>query len=632
MLDLVRKHARSWLIKVALFLIVIVFIFWGGYSYKTRQEGQMARVGDYYISVNEYDKYYNQLVEMYRQQFRDSFSEDLMRQMNLKKQALNLLIDRRVVSKVAQELGLTATSQEIQQKVLEFPAFQTEGRFDKKRYDFVLRQNRLTPETFEQQMGQDLTGQKVEAFIKRRALVSEAEIQAEFRLNNTLIQAAYLLFDPKVLEAEVQVDEKALEAYYQEHQDRYKDPEKRQLPYVLFNPDSYLPEVKVTEKQISEFYEDHRTDYNKEQEVRAQHILFSVKEDAPEADVAGVRAEAEKVLAAAKEGKDFTELARNYSQDPTVGDNGGDLGFFTRGRMVPAFADTAFNLKPGEISDLVRTPYGFHIIKVAEVRPEKATSLEDARAEIESRLKGEITRDIANRKARDFADMAYAQKDIGKAAQAKKLSLTTTGTWVSQKDALSEVGGAPTQSTNKLFALPEKGISDVFEVPKGFLVVQVEAIQMPQGIPFEKVKDRVEKDYRMEQSRTLAQKKASEVLEKARELRSLEQAGIQAKAEVKKSSWFSRKEPDKDLPALQGEVRNKVFELGESQPFPVAPLMVANRYAVFQLLGRKLPEEALEIERPEIAKRLLEEKQGILWQTWLGGERGKSQIEIFKEP
>jgi peptidyl-prolyl cis-trans isomerase D len=118
----------------------------------------------------------------------------------------------------------------------------------------------------------------------------------------------------------------------------------------------------------------------------------------------------------------------------------------------------------------------------------------------------------------------------------------------------------------------------------------------------------------------------------ARELKSLEQAGRQSNLEVTKSDWFSRSEPDKDLPALQGEARIKLFELEESRPFPEAPLMLANRYAVMQLLGRKVPEGALDKERPEITKRLLEEKQGILWQTWLDDERGKTQIEIYKEP
>jgi peptidyl-prolyl cis-trans isomerase D len=632
MLDLVRKHARSWIIKVALFLIVLVFIFWGGYSYKTRQESEMARVGDSYISIAAYNQYYHQIVEMYRRQLGGAFSEELLRQMNLKRQALDLLIDRQIIAKAAQELGLAATPQEVQQQLLQYPVFQTDGQFDQRRYVFVLNQNRISPEAFEQQVGSDLSVQKVEAFIKRRALVTDGEIQTDFRFNYSLIQVAYVLFDPRSLEAQVKADDKSLSDYYQQNQNRYKDPEKRQISYVLLNPDSYLPDIRVTEKQVNDYYEDHDTDYHKEQEVRARHILFSLKEDASEADVAKVRAEAEKVLAEAKGGKDFAELAKKYSNDPTAAENAGDLGYFTRGRMVPEFSDAAFNLKPGEISDLARSKYGFHIIKVEDVHPEKITPIEEARAEIELKLKGEKARDIAHQKARDLADAAYAQKDIKRATQAMKPPLTAVSASISQKDALPEIGGIPAQSVNKLFSLPEKGISDVIEVPQGFLVLQVEAIQAPQVLPIEQVKNQMEMDYRTDQASILAQKKASELLANARNLKSLDAAAKQEKLEVKKSDWFSRHEPDKDLPGLQEDAQNRIFELQEGQPFPEAPLMVGNRYAVFQLLGRKLPEENLEKERPAIAKHIEEEKQNIIWQTWLGEERKKSQIEIFREP
>jgi peptidyl-prolyl cis-trans isomerase D len=631
MLDIVRKHARSWLIKVALFLIVIVFIFWGGYSYKARQEGHLARVGDHYISIYDHDQYYRQLVEVYRQQMRDSFSEDLLRKLNLRKQALNQLIDRYILAAAAQKLGLTATTQEIQRKLLELPVFQTDGKFDPKRYLFILRQNRMNPETFEQQIGQDLTFQKTEAFIKRRTVLTEAEILADLRFNYTRIQVAYVFLDPKSFEAQVNVDEKSLEGFYQQNQDRYKEPEKRQVSYVLFNPDSYLPEVRVTEHQIKDYYEDHGADYHKEQEVWARHILFRVKDDASEADIAKARAEGERVLAEAKQGNDFVELAKQYSQDPTVGENGGGLGFFTRGQMMPEFSEAAFNLKPGEISDLVRSPYGFHIIKVEDVHPEKITSLNEVRGEIELKLNGERSRDIAHQKARDFADSAYAQKDINKTAQAMRLQLTGAGTWVSVGNVLPEIGGVPIQGQNKLFALPEKGISDVLEVPKGFLIAQVDVVQPPQVIPFERVKDRVENDYRTDQARILAENGASELLAQSRALNSLEAAGKQAELEAAKSDWFSRLEPDMNLGMLKGDAESKVFRLSEIDPFTDGPLKIGNRYAVLQLLGRQLPEAALEKERTVITKRLLGEKQNILFQAWLGDERRKYQIEVFKE-
>lgn len=632
MLDLVRKHARSWLIKVALFLIVIVFIFWGGYSYTTREESQMARVGEHYISINEYHQHYQQLLEMYRRQLGNSLPEDLLRDMNLKKQALNGLIDRYLIAAAAQDLGLAASPQEIQQQVLRYPTFQSDGQFDQKRYQFILRQNRMSPETFEQQVGLDLALQKVQSFIKRRALVTEPEVQADFRFNYTQLEVAYALFDPKPFEAQVKVEGKALEEFYEQHQQNYMDPEKRQISYLLANQDDHLAEVRLTDQQLREVYDDHIAEYHQEQQVRARHILFGLQEGAADAEVDSVRAQAQKVLAEAKQGKDFAELARKHSSDPTVNDNGGDLGFFTRDRMVPEFSEVAFSLKPGEMSDPVRTSYGFHLIRVEEIRPEKKTPFEEVRARIEAKLKGERARDLAYRKARNLADAAYAQKDIGKASQSMQPSLTVVTTWISPKDTIPEVGGVPSASLNKLLALPEKAISDVIEVPRGFLVAQVVGIQPPQPIPFEKVKDRVEKDYRADQAGMLAQKKASDLLASARDLKSLEAAGKAAKIEVKKSAWFSRKEPDKDLPALVGEAQETIFGLQEAQPFPQAPLLLGTRYAVFQLLGRRLPEGVIEQQRPTIVSQLTELKQEQVWEAWLQEARTRTPIETYREP
>jgi hypothetical protein len=157
-------------------------------------------------------------------------------------------------------------------------------------------------------------------------------------------------------------------------------------------------------------------------------------------------------------------------------------------------------------------------------------------------------------------------------------------------------------------------------------------IQSPQPIPFEKVKDRVEKDYRADQASMLAQKKASDLLASARDLKSLEEAGKAAKIEVKKSAWFSRKEPDKDLPALVGEAQETIFGLQEAQPFPQAPLLLGTRYAVFQLLGRRLPEGVIEQQRPTIVSQLTELKQEQIWEAWLQEARTRTPIETYREP
>ena len=182
MLDFVRKHSRSWGIKVLLWLVIIVFVGWGGYLYQTRHEYDIARVGDHYISTSEYTMAYNNLVEGVRKQFGGALPDELMRSLNLKEQALQTLIQHYLIVRGAKDLGLMATNDEVRRKILEIPAFQTEGKFDAKRYEGILRQMRMTPDIFEQQMSEDITTQKVQAFIKGRAVVTEDEILTELPL------------------------------------------------------------------------------------------------------------------------------------------------------------------------------------------------------------------------------------------------------------------------------------------------------------------------------------------------------------------------------------------------------------------------------------------------------------------
>ena len=632
MLGIFRKHATSWLIKAFFFLIAFVFIFWGGYSYKTREEGQIAKVGDQYISMIEYNKSYQQMIEMFRRQMGGNLNEDLIRQFDLKKQALETLVDRIVLAKAADELGLGATPQEIQARVFQIPAFQTNGQFDQKRYVALLQQNRMTPESFEQSLAEDVAFQKLEGFVKRRAVITEAEIEADFRSSHTPVQVGYVILDPKAFEESVKGDDQAVKEAYEKNQDRYKDPERRQFAYAFFKTEDFLAQVPLSDDEVRQHYEENRDGYHHEAEVRAKHILFSVKEDAPEEEVNTVRAEAQKVLDEARKGKNFTELAKSHSKDPSVAQNAGDLGFFTKDQMVQAFSDVAFSLKPSEISDLVRTPFGFHIIKVEEIRPEKTETLEEVRGNIEGTLKEERARDLAYDRARAFGDLAFGLRDILKAGQSQNLEVKVTDAWLTQKEDLPDVDGSAASVMGKLFPLAEKDVSNVLEVPQGFVVVQVQGVRPPEVLPLEQVKERVEKEYRAEQARKMARDKASELLEAARKGGSLESVVSELKLEMRKTEWFTRKDPDKDLRLLQGANLNEVFELDETHnPFPPFPYELGNRTVVVQLLGKKTPEESLDKERPAITERVRRLKENMVWQSWKEEQRKKVKVEVLKE-
>ncbi len=629
MLSLVRKNATSWLIKLTLFAIVIVFIFWGGYSYQSRKASRLAKVGDHYISVNEYRDAYDNLVETYRKQLGDRFSQDMIRRFKLKDQALNMLIERYLVMKAAHKLGLEATVSEVQEQIIKYPVFQVDGHFNQERYVQVLRFNHMSPEQFEKQLFQDLTVKKVQQFIRDQAIVTDQEIKAQLDFNYARRQLAYIWFNAADYLKSVKVTDADIKAYYDKNKDRYMEPEKRHFAYVTFFADDFLKQVSVNEDDVKSYYNEHKKEFEKEKQIHARHILFRLAKDAPKEQVEKVRKEAEKVLALARQGKDFAKLAKQYSQGPSA-KNGGDLGFFTRKQMVPAFADAAFALKPGQISDLVRTSFGFHIIKVEQIREAKTTSFEDAKKEIELKLKREKARDIAYEKAQEFNDAAVAEGDLVKAAKQQKVKIRTPDRWFSQLDQLPGIGANLTLM-QKLFKLEDKEISSIIKTPRGFVIAEVTGIKPATISPLEKVKKQVESDCKDEKAMAAARKAASEFLAAAKKAGDIKKAGAEKKLKIQVSGWFARKLPDKHL-TLWGPVQDKVFQLTKQHPFPDQPLQMNKQLLVCQLLGTKAPpKKVVEQERERIRGRIRIQKQVELWNAWITAQREHTEIKVLQK-
>jgi len=631
MLNLLRQHARSWIIKFLLLLIVIVFIFWGGYTYHDRDRDTIATVNDRAITIGEYNRAYDQLVEMYRRQLGEAFSADMIRQFNVRQQALEMLIERHLLLMAAQELGLTATVDEIRDQILQYPVFQTNGRFDEQQYRLVLQQSRMTPESFEQQLGQDLSLMKVEDFIRRRAMVTEEEILAELKFNHSPIEIAYVIFDPASMEEKVSVQEEDLEAFFNESQMHYREPEKRQLSYVLFQPEDFFHEVELTEEELRRSFEERILDYHHPAQVHARHILFRVDETASEEDVARVRAEGERVLAEARRGEDFAELARKHSEDPSAVDNEGDLGWFSRDRMIPQFADVAFSLEEGEISDLVRTPFGFHIIQVLGVRQERTESFEEVKERLEASIKKERARDVAYRRALTFSDMAYGLQDLERAAEIQGRTLAQRGIWVSQRDSLPGMEMTSPEVMQEIFSMSEQEVSRVLETPEGYLVASVDAVRPPQTPALEDVRERVVLDFQRSEASNLARERASSFLKAARDVGSLESAAQEKNLELKRSGWFSRNEPPRELAQLRGPSLDALFQLEETRPFPSEPFPLGGHYLVAELLGKKAPDLHDPEKRELVSARLLEQKQVALWNAWLEQQRNRAKIKILSE-
>jgi peptidyl-prolyl cis-trans isomerase D len=628
MLGLMRKHATSWLIKVALFAIVIVFIFWGGYSYTERRASRVAAVNGSYIGIREYQSTYNSLVEQMRRQFGDQFSTDLAEALNLKGQALERLINRRLLLAEARKLDLEISREELQQAIVSYQAFQTNGRFDPLRYQRTLSYLRLTPQEFEASQSEDLLIGKVQSFIARGAKVLDSEVLSFFHHTRDKVNLAYIQIDPKKFTDQVALDDEAIEGYFNENQETYRFAAKRNIIFIRFVPQDYLDEVEPTEAEVEDFYRLNQDGYQTPKKVRARHILFPIAPQATATQLRPIQERAKEVLALARKGDDFATLARKYSKDSTAS-KGGDLGYFTRTDMVKPFADVAFSIQKGEISDLVRTRFGLHIIKVEDIKESAPQPLDEVREAVIQSLKEERARDIALQRAEAFIDESRALDDLQKAAAAQGLEVKETGFFAAD-EAIPQLGRY-SEINEIIFSLQPMEVSPALALGEARVVAQLMEIQDSRIPELAEVLEKVRKDWTAEQSRILARKQAEEWLETARQEGTLAEVARRNKLEIRKTDPFTALSPA-GLLANQRDLVITAFALTPEEPVAPEVYEIDNTFAIFQLEDREpAPEEEFQKEKDNLARNLLQIKQEQTFNLWITARRQQSDIKILQE-
>ena len=628
MLGTMRKHATSWLIKVACFAIVIVFIFWGGYSYTEKKANRVAVVNGSYIGLREYQSMYSNLVEQMRRQFGRQFSSELVETLNLKGQALDRLINRRLILAEAGMLKFDVSREELQNAIVSYPAFQTNDQFDPLRYQQILRSNRLTPQDFEANQREDLLINKVEQFITRGAKVLESEMLSFFHHTRDRVNLAYVQIDPQDFKNQVSVDEEAVRDYFDKHRENYRLADKRNILYVRFVPRDYLAEVEVTDQEIEEFYQLHQDNYREPKKVHARHILFRISEKAKTAEIQEILDRAKKVLNLARKGDNFAELARKYSEDSTAA-KGGDLGYFKSGDMVKPFADSAFSLKKGEISDLVRTRFGIHIIKVEDITEESVQPLAQVKETVRQSLKEERGREIALQRADSFIDLSRALDDLQKAAAEAGLEVKESGLFAAE-EPIPQLGRHP-EINEIIFALRPKEISPAFSIGDDQLVAQLVEIQDSRLEEFAEAQERVQEDWITEQSEVLARKQAQEWLETARQEGNLAEVARRNKLKINKTGLFTTISPAPPF-GNQRDMVITAFSLTPEQPVPSEVYEVDGKFIILQLEdSQPASENGFQKEKDSLAKQLLQAKKEQTFGRWINGRRQQADIKMLQE-
>jgi peptidyl-prolyl cis-trans isomerase D len=623
LLSLMRKHAKSWLIKVLIGIIALVFIFYFGYSF-TDEGAKVAEVNGEVISLLEYENVYRELLTGLQQEYQDMWSDSLIEAFDLKNRALESLIEEKIISREAEKTGLDVTEKEIRDRIIEFPAFQYNGSFDSNRYRTFLANYRMSAEDFEQSIAQELLQEKLMQFLTTFLVVSDQEVLDYYTYFNEKVKVSFVQFSAEDFKDSVNMDYSLMRDYFEQHRGVYRIPENIRIDYMVIHPEDFRDEVEINEWEIRAYYEDNPSMFKQEKEVRARHILFRVPSDATEDEEEKIREKALSVLEQARSGQDFAELAREYSEGPS-NEQGGDLGYFSEGQMVEPFEEAAFNMEEGQISDLVKTTYGYHIIKVEDIKEERVKDFEEVRDQILDILIGNESEDLAHETALSLMDRMPYDIHLAEYAAENDISVISTE-YFSQEDPIPYIQGD--EKLKKLvFSLQDKEISEVIEFNDNFYIIQV-MDRKPSYLPeMDEVADQVEADYKEYLATMEAKSAAQSYLEKLRQGNDWDELAEEMNMQPETTDFFARLDFPENIGVIQG-LNEAAFNLGVDNRYPQSVFEGEEGVFVIRWEDKQgIDKEKYQEEKQRYADSIISSKRQILYYSWLQRLKDRADID-----
>jgi peptidyl-prolyl cis-trans isomerase D len=625
MLDLMRKNAGSWMIKFVLGAIIVVFAFWGVGTFNASQLTTVATVDDTIITYEAYRDTYNRLLDQVRENFGANLDENLLKAMNLKQAAVDQLINDRLLINEAGRLGLEVTDEELARAIRGVGVFHDEKGFDPDRYRRVLSANRLTPENFEHEQRQALLIGKLRAMVADTVKVGDIEVRQWYDFANAQVSLDVVKIDAQGFK-DLSVSEADVQSHYEAHKDDYRTEPKRRVRYVVFEPTSFSHQVVVSDEEVAEYYAANQKTFQQEESVEARHVLIKTAASDTAEAVEAARQKALEVEKKARSGQDFAELARLYSEGPTAA-NGGLLGRFGRQQMVKPFADKAFSMKAGEISEPVKTEFGWHVIKVERVHPAVTRTLEETAAEIRPRLTVAKAKTLAFEAADSAWDAAYDRSDLEAVAKERRLTLQTT-------DLFDRSGPVEARIAEKqkfsaaAFALKIGDISDVQEMSDGYYILQVTEEQPARTPELAEISQAVRADALKAKQSEAARQEAENILKAARGGEDLAALATSRGLKVATTGLFGRQGKIAGIGADR-EMSVAAFRLSASDPWPERVFNVGQDWYVVRLAQRQRPDEAgFAQQKDRIEAQLRQQKQSEAFEALLAHLRRRSEIEI----
>ena len=622
MIQELREYSNSIFFKILLGVIAITFVlsFGVGGFFGDRKE-VIATVNDNEILLREYREAYQNRIQALRQQFGES-TDQIAEQINLRQQVFEQLIDRYLLLSEAADMNLMTTDLELQDYIRNQPFFQKNGQFDYATYETVLSQNRIVRHEYENSLRADILLTKKQQLIGAGLVINDREVEQAYRRDFEKIEVDYVYFDPQVFIDQTNADESELRQYHLENPDQFKTLNQFRMEYFTLSTDDFKNNVNVREREIRRYFKKYEDNFVTPAEIKARHILFKLAPDASEELLQEKLQQLTKLLDQIKGGASFEELAIKHSEDGTAAE-GGDLGWFKPGEMVPEFANAAFAMETGQVSEIVRSPFGLHLIKVEQRKQEVTKSLDEVRDEIteilaESRAQKLLDEELE--KLLELAGESFAEEAQRLSKEVKKSE------WFDRYDVIPGLGSVKELIPElELRKQGEMGIWKRNPV-MGHVIYRVGETKEPVVRTFEDAESDVENAVRLEKAEVLSLEAAKKTLTQVRggeDFESLAQKqGLST--EIMEFTVNTR-----FLPLLgdNSEFRKVGLHLNEKEPFGLS--VNEKRADLIRFRKRTFADGNPEEQKENVRTQLLQNLQQALLSKELKRLRESAEIEVI---
>ena len=618
------RRSVGWFVGAGLLaLVILAFValyfpdFMGDPATAAMRRG-VAWVDDEPISASTFLDRYRNIARMYQEQSGGDFSPALARQLGIPEQVVGELVRSQVLVREAQRLGIEVTNTEVGTSIASSPTFQENGVFiGRDAYLAMLRAARLNPRDFEDSVRSDLMTEKLRLLITESPHVSDMELSEEYRRRNesASLDLWFLTIDSR--RGEVEVTEAEARERYEAAPDAFELPEQRRVRYLTLSEQTLAEEVSVRQREIQRYYNRNLFQYQMGEQAEASHILLQAESEAEEE---ATRTLAARLAERARTGEDFAELARTYSADEVTREAGGALGVFGPEEMVPEFSEAVFSMMPGEISDPVRTDYGYHVVRLDSRQPAETRELSEVEGEIESRLRQEKAGDLLTERILELEERVGGSDSLDDLMGDYPLLIPQESDFFSAGDPVAGLGSAELSAL--AFELEIGAVGGPVRLPTGYGFVEVLEERPPHIPEFEDIRERVMAELEEERARSLAE-------EAGQSLRDRVAGGQTVETDPTPLERWFRGSP-LGIAGILPDAEETVF--GAEAGDVVGPLEADRGYAVVRINGKEeFSETVFEEQKEPFRAQMAEEKKQRIWNAFVGAAGERYEIRIDRQ-